>query len=147
MPTSESAKPAELAGPQTTIVRTVEWHDTDASGHQHNSAVLRWAEEAEASLLRGHGLAWLFGRTPRVRHEVNYRGRLWFGDEVRVTMRVARIGRTSLTFGFDVVGPNGAAADGTVVVVHAEPDSPAATPWPDKVLSALSFQEQEVPGT
>jgi acyl-CoA thioester hydrolase len=147
MPIPEPANPPGLAGPQTSIVRAVEWHDTDASGHQHNSAVLRWAEEAEASLLRSVGLAWLFGRTPRVRHEVNYRGRLWFGDEVRVSMRITRIGRTSLTFGFDVLGPNGVAADGSVVVVHAEPDSPAATPWPGEVLTALGLHEQEMPGS
>ncbi|MFI5615097.1 acyl-CoA thioesterase [Amycolatopsis sp. NPDC051903] len=145
MTTSESADCPPLAGLETTIERRVEWHDTDASGHQHNSVVLRWAEEAEAELLRGKGLAWLFGRTPRVRHEVNYRGRLWFGDVVRVTFRVTRLGRTSLTFGFEVHGPHGVAADGAVVVVHAEPDAPAATPWPDEVRAALAVQE--VPGS
>ncbi|MEW2505860.1 acyl-CoA thioesterase [Amycolatopsis sp. CA-161197] len=142
MPTSPSAGSPPLAGLETTIERRVEWHDTDASGHQHNSVVLRWAEEAEADLLRGKDLAWLFGRTPRVRHEVNYRGRLWFGDPVRVTFRVAQLGRTSLTFAFEVHGPNGVAADGSVVVVHAEPDAPAATPWPEAVRTALT---KEVP--
>jgi acyl-CoA thioester hydrolase len=29
------------------------------------------------------------------------------------------------------------AADGSVVVVHAEPDQDAATPWPDEVVEAL----------
>jgi len=141
MPTPRTADCPALTGPGTTIERRVEWHDTDASGHQHNSVVLRWAEEAEADLLRRLGIANLFGHTPRVRHEVNYRGRLWFGDVVRMTFRVTGLGRTSLTFGFSAHGPSGLAADGSVVVVHAEPDAPAATPWPDEVRSALAVQE------
>ena len=36
--------------PRASVERTVEWVDTDASGHQHNSAVMRWVESAEAEL-------------------------------------------------------------------------------------------------
>ncbi|GAA4237858.1 hypothetical protein GCM10022254_51410 [Actinomadura meridiana] len=128
-------------GPATlevTIERRVEWPDTDASGHQHNSAIIRWVESAEAELLRRHDLSWLFGRTPRVRHEVNFRGRLWFGEVVHTRVRVASLGRTSLRFEFEVRGPSGVAADGTVVVVHAEPDSTSAAPWPDDVRAAFA---------
>ena len=127
-----SAAPLEV-----TIERHVEWHDTDASGHQHNSAVVRWAEDAEAELLRRHELAWLFGRTPRVRHEINYRGRLWFGEPVRIRLCVGEVGRASMRLEFEVSGPRGVAADGVVVIVHAEPDAPSATPWPEAVLAAF----------
>ena len=58
--------------PEVEIERRVEWVDTDAAGHQHYTAILRWAEAAEAELLRSLGIDWLFGRTPRVRHEVDY---------------------------------------------------------------------------
>jgi acyl-CoA thioester hydrolase len=123
---------------EVTIDRRVEWHDTDAAGHQHYSAVLRWVEAAEAELLRQRNLAWLFGRTPRVRHEVDYRARLLFGEPVRTRLWVERIGRTSLHYGFEVTGPTGTAAEGTVVIVHAALDSPGATPWPDEVRTALA---------
>ncbi|WP_266753269.1 thioesterase family protein [Streptomyces sp. NBC_01221] len=123
--------------------RRVEWCDTDASGHQHHSAILRWVEAAEAELLRRHGLDRLFGRTPRVRHEVNYRARLWFGETVTTRLRVVRLGRTSLTYAFEVRGREGVAAQGTLIVAHAEPDSPSATPWPQKVRDAL----EAAPGT
>jgi acyl-CoA thioester hydrolase len=120
------------------VERRVEWPDTDASGHQHNSAVIRWAEAAEAELLRRNGLEWLWGRTPRVRHEINYRGRLWFGQVVRTRLRVTELGRTSMVYEFEVRGPNGVAADGRIVVVHAEPDQPVATHWPPRVRAAFT---------
>lgn len=131
---SESPRRAEH---EVTIERRVEWHDTDASGHQHHSAVLRWVEAAEAELLRSRGLAWLFGRTPRVRHEVNYRSRLWFGQVVRIRLWVAGLGRSSMRFDFEVTGATGPAAGGTVVIAHAEPDAPSTVPWPDEVRVAL----------
>ncbi|WP_232241213.1 thioesterase family protein [Kutzneria sp. 744] len=123
--------------PEVTIERVVEWYDTDAAGHQHHSVILRWAEAAEAELLRQHGVAWLFGRTPRVRHEVNYRSRLWFGELCKARFWVESLGRTSLTFAFEVHGSHGLAATGSVVVVHAEPDEGKATPWPEEVVAAL----------
>ena len=127
----------EMIPPEVTIERAVEWYDTDAAGHQHHSVILRWAEAAEAELLRRHGVAWLFGRTPRVRHEVDYRSRLWFGEVCTTRFWVARLGRTSATFAFEVHGSNGLAANGSVIVVHAEPDQEKATPWPDEVVQAL----------
>ncbi|WP_351236485.1 thioesterase family protein [Streptomyces sp. NPDC002133] len=133
--------PATQSGPfpltEVLVTHRVEWHDTDASGHQHHSAVLRWVEAAEAELLRGRGLDWLFGRTPRVRHEVNYRARLWFGETVTTRLRVVTLGRTSLTYTFEVRGREGVAAEGNLVVAHAEPDAPSATPWPEQVRKAL----------
>jgi acyl-CoA thioester hydrolase len=129
-----------IAMAEVTLERRVEWYDTDAAGHQHHSCIVRFVEAAEAELMRQHGLSWLFGRTPRMRHEINYRRRLWFGDEVRTTLRLNRIGRTSMTFGFEVHGEDGVAADGSLVIAHATPDSPSATPWPDEVLTALSHE-------
>lgn len=122
---------------EVTIERTVEWYDTDAAGHQHHSCIVRFVESAEAALLREHGLAWLFGETPRVRHEINYRNRLWFGETVRVTLRVSRLGNTSLQYEFEVRGKEGLAADGVLVVAHAKVDSPKATPWPQAVVDAF----------
>ncbi|MGW6458098.1 acyl-CoA thioesterase [Streptomyces sp. NPDC055078] len=130
---------------EVVVERRVEWSDTDASGHQHNTAVIRWAEAAEAELLRRHDLASLWGRAPRVRHEINYRGRLWHGQPVRIRLRVAELGRTSLTYAFEVHGPSGLAADGRVVIAHAAPDAPSATPWPQAVRD--TFAEVARPAT
>lgn len=126
-----------MDGPEVTVERRLEWHDTDAAGHHHHAVILRWAEDAEAELLRQLGIDWLFGRTPRVHYDVDYHARLWFGDRASVRLWVAAVGRTSLTFRFEVSGPAGIAATGSVVVVHARPDDPGATPWPDEVRAAL----------
>jgi acyl-CoA thioester hydrolase len=122
---------------QIEIYRTVEWFDTDAAGHQHHSCILRYVESAEAALLREYDLAWLFGETPRIRHEVTYRRRLWFGETVTVVLKVARLGVTSLEYSFEVKGSEGLAADGRLVVAHASPESPTSTPWPQAVVDAF----------
>jgi acyl-CoA thioester hydrolase len=124
------------AAPEIVVERRLEWHDTDAAGHHHHSVILRWAEDAEAELLRRLGVQWLFGRTPRVHYEADYRTRLRFGDPASIRLWVAALGRTSLTFRFEVTGPAGVAAEGTVVIVHALTDE-GATPWPDEVRAAL----------
>jgi acyl-CoA thioester hydrolase len=133
------AEDAAVTPAEATVERRVEWHDTDAAGHQHHSAILRWAESAESELLRERGLAWLFGRTPRVRHEVNYRSRVWHGDVVRTRVVVEHVGRTSLRYSFEVTGPAGIAADGLVVIAHLEPEDTAVSPWPDEVRAALGY--------
>ena len=87
-----------------TLVRTIEWVDTDAAGHQHNSAVLRFVEACEAKLFRDLDLPEYFPSAPRVRHELNYRAKLYFGQQVTTTVVVEKIGRTSMTFSFEVWG-------------------------------------------
>ena len=65
-------------GRTISLERTVEWVDTDASGHQHNSVVIRWVEAAEAQLMRELELPEYFPNAPRVQHVVNFTGMLWF---------------------------------------------------------------------
>ncbi|MFE7591800.1 AMP-binding protein [Kitasatospora sp. NPDC057512] len=121
-----------------TVERRVEWSDTDAAGHYHFSAVQRWAEAAEAALLRRLGLAELFGRIPRVHFEADYRERLWFGDLVRTELRVVRVGGSSLHYAFEVHGPHGLAASGRMSVVHAAPHDGGSRPWPAQVRRTLA---------
>src|SRR5918992_2691489 len=112
--------PALREPPATVCERKVEWYDTDAAGHHHHSAILRWVEAAEAELFRRHGLEGLFGRIPRVRYEADYRARLVFGQPVRIGLRVAELGRTSLHYEFEVLTADGTiAAKGLSVVVYA----------------------------
>lgn len=129
--------------PSVTVQRKVEWYDTDAAGHHHHGAVLRWAEAAEAELLGNCGLAELYGRIPRVHYDVDYHNRLWFGQVVTIRMRVTKVGTTSVHYAFDVhggaeEGGDVLAATGTLVMVLAAPDSPKATPLPAAVRTALT---------
>lgn len=114
--------------------RRVEWADTDASGIYHNTAVARYVEAAEAELMRGLGIDFA-PSAPRVRYEVVFASPLRFGDEVATTVRVAALGRTSMTVEFEVRGGGEVlAARGRYVVVHVDGydgyDGNGATPWP-----------------
>ncbi|MGW1867095.1 acyl-CoA thioesterase [Streptomyces mauvecolor] len=124
--------------PSVVIERRVEWPDTDAAGHYHHSTVVRWVEAAEAVLLGRLGLAHLFGSTPRVHFEADYRARLWFGDLVRVELRVDRVGAASLQYAFTVRGQGEeAAATGRMTIAHAAARATGSTPWPDEVRELL----------
>ena len=126
------------------IDRTVEWVDTDAGGHQHNSVLLRWAESCEAELFRGLGLPEYFPRAPRVQQSVNFTARLWFGQRVTTTVTLEKIGRTSMAFRFDAYAhafegrEASPAAHGTFVTVYITPGQDQAGPWPKHFLDRLT---------
>lgn len=125
------------------IDRTVEWVDTDASGHQHNSAIIRWVETAEAELFRALNLPDYFPSAPRVHQEIRYRSKLWFGQRITAAIGIQKMGRTSLTYAFEVHGHpylrhgGGTAAYGTVTVAYVPPGAAAAQPWPREILEAV----------
>jgi acyl-CoA thioester hydrolase len=125
------------------LTRRVEWVDTDAAGHHHHGAVLRWVEAAETELLRSLGLEKLFGRIPRVRYEVDYTARLWFGQDVEVSIDIVHVGRTSLGYVFEVTAEGTVAARGRLVIAYAEPDSPGAVPWPDEIRAELIRRQRD----
>lgn len=128
---------------QACVERTVEWVDTDASGHQHNSAVMRWVESAEAVLFRRLGIAEYFPTAPRVQQVINYTAKLWFGQRVTATVAIERLGRTSATYAFEVVGHAHegteavTAAFGTVTVAHVPAGAQGAEPWPADFRQAI----------
>ncbi|WP_435886658.1 AMP-binding protein [Streptomyces erythrochromogenes] len=130
--------PQETSPPSVVVERRVEWTDTDAAGHYHHSTVVRWVEAAEAVLLHRLGLSHLFGSTPRVHFEADYRSRLWFGDTVRTELRVTEVGSASLHYAFTVRGEQGGeAATGRMVVAHSAAHATGSTPWPDDVRDLL----------
>ncbi|GAA4972581.1 thioesterase family protein [Yinghuangia aomiensis] len=141
-PAPTAAEPASVV-----VERRVEWSDTDAAGHHHFSAVQRWAEAAEAVLLGRLGLRNLFGSTPRVHYEADFLRRLWFGETVRVELRVTKVGTSSLHYAFDVRGSEGVAATGRMVVVNSPATATASTPWPEAVRDALTQAGPQDPET
>jgi acyl-CoA thioester hydrolase len=130
---------AGAPGVGVTVTRRVEWHDTDAAGHYHHSAVLRWVESAETELHERLGLADLMAHAPRVRYEVDYSGRLYYRDRVEVALAVTAVGETSARYAFEVrrAGDGALAARGAVVVVNVERPAGGKAPWPDRVRAAL----------
>ena len=131
------------------VTRTVEWVDTDAAGHHHNSFVLRSVEAAEARLFSRLGvLAEYFGAAPRVRQEVDYRSKLYFGQDATTVLELESLGTSSMAFRFEVWGeahdggPSGRverrlAASGRFVTVHVPRGSEASAPWPEAIRGAV----------
>jgi len=133
-----------------TVTRRVEWVDTDASGHQHNSLIVRLLEAAEHELILLAGITeeYMVG-APRVRQEIDFTGKLYFGQTVTASIVVERVGRASITYSFDVWGeafkdvPRRKAASGRLVVAHVPAGSYQAGPWPDAVRAALTPRQTD----
>lgn len=129
----------------TQLQRTIEWVDTDAAGHQHNSVIMRFVEAAEANLFRELGQHEYFGIAPRVRHEIDYKAKLFFGQEVNTALIVNHVGTSSMGFSFQVWGhaheDRGAvlAAEGKFVSVCVPKGSEKSAPWPQEIRTALSI--------
>lgn len=127
----------------TWLRRTIEWVDTDAAGHQHNSVIMRFVEASEAKLFRELGQHQYFGIAPRVRHEIDYMAKLFFGQEVSIALSVTRIGTSSMDFSFKVWGhaheDRGTvlAAQGKFVTVCVPQGSENSAPWPQEIRAAL----------
>jgi acyl-CoA thioester hydrolase len=123
--------------PSITIRRRVQWFDTDSSTKEHNSAPLRWMEEAEAALLDRLGIVkQVYGRLPRAHVSLDYRSPVRFWDEVEVTVVVAEVGRTSVTYTFDIRTGTDLAAEGRVVAVYITDDGEPRA-WPEEFRALL----------
>jgi acyl-CoA thioester hydrolase len=130
----------EISGASVTVRRRLEWADTDAAGHNHFSVAVRWLEEVEHDLRRTIGLPMdLTGSIPRVHVEVDYKERIWFNQEVDVTVGVIAVGRTSVSFGFVVENlEGGVCIEGRHTAVHSPNPKGKSVPWPEEVAEAFS---------
>ena len=130
---------SESKGSSVIVHRLVAWNETDAAGHNHFAAAFRWLEEAEHALLRSVGMpVEEIARSPRVHIDIDYKDRLYFGQEIAVQVTVAKVGTSSCTYDFEVRTEAGVVAvSGTLVVVHASSTSEGSAPWPDDIREAL----------
>ncbi|GAA2748787.1 MULTISPECIES: acyl-CoA thioesterase [Kitasatospora] len=114
----------------------VEWMDTDAAGHHHNTAVVRYLEAAEAALMHACGITGYFGAAPRVHYAADFTSPLRFGQEVTTHLTVERVGTSSLTLRFEMWGeatdhhPRRLAATGRYTTAHVPAGHTGSTPWP-----------------
>ena len=120
----------------------VNWVDTDASGLIHYTAALRYFEVAEHALMRevfaaGAPVARDF-LLPRVHVEADYKAALRYPDEFDCAARVAAVGRSSVTFGYEIRRLDGVLAIvGRIVAVAVGADG-RAMPLPDALRDALA---------
>ncbi|MDE0973925.1 MAG: acyl-CoA thioesterase [Candidatus Nanopelagicales bacterium] len=129
----------EIIGASITVLKRLEWADTDAAGHNHFSVAVRWLEEVEHELRRLIELPTeLTGSIPRVHVEVDYRERIWFNQEVNVTVGVIAVGRSSVSFGFVVENlEGGVCIEGRHTAVHSPDPSGGSQPWPESTVKSF----------
>lgn len=131
-------------GATITLRRRLEWADTDAAGVWHHSVVWRLLEQAEAELHRHLGISdRTFGHTPRRHVEAEFMRPVRFDDEMEIQFRVARVGRTSVTYAMEVAVDEGLAASVTLTAVLVGADGKAVL-WPEEMRSSL-LSETPVP--
>jgi acyl-CoA thioester hydrolase len=126
-----------------TVHRRVAWNETDAAGHNHFSAAFRWLEEAEHDLLRLIGFDNnLIDRIPRVHIEIDYSARLYFGEEIAVTVTVVKVGTTSATLSMLVTHDGGKeAVKASYVVVNASSTTQGSASWTPETRELLAGQK------
>lgn len=111
--------------------------DTDAGGRIHFTAAFRWAEAAETALGRELGLLHDWPDLPRRAVEAEYLQVLRFEDEIEVELRAERVGRTSITYAWEIRRDGQLCVRGRHTAVHVGPEGRPA-PVPDEVRRALT---------
>lgn len=78
-----------------------------------------------------------------VRAEVEYKAPLRFDEEIDVGARIARLGRTSATFAYEIyrVADGQLAATGSQVWVHVDRATQSAVPWPEDFVTVVRSRE------
>jgi YbgC/YbaW family acyl-CoA thioester hydrolase len=121
-------------------VISTRWTDFDALGHLTHAAYPVFLDEARDAYLSA--TVGSFADWPCVVAHVSIDYRLeirYPAASVTVRTAVAEIGRTSVTFSQDVVGPDGrVAASGTGVVVAFDPERRSARPLDDSERARLA---------
>jgi len=127
-----SNSPSDASPASITIQRRIEWSDTDASGAYHNSAAFNVMESAEVALVDALGMRDdIYGRHPRVHIEADFVAPLWFRDVVECEVRVAAVGRTSVTYDAEIRRGDEVCVRGRLVAVLVDRIGGAPQPWPE----------------
>jgi len=111
--------------------------DTDAGGRIHFTAAFRWAEAAELGLYRALGLIEYVPHLPRRHVEADYHRVLVFEDEIDLTLTVASVGTTSVTYAWLIEHDGELAIEGRHTVVKVD-DAGRAQPLDDAFRAALA---------
>jgi acyl-CoA thioester hydrolase len=134
----------ELLAKFPVVVRfPVQWGDQDAYGHVNNVIPHRWFESARIELFgriglldmrKEQGVGPILAAT-----SCDYRRQITFPDVVQIGIRVARVGRTSISFEHAIVSEtqNALVAEGTSTTVVYDYASHKPVPVPDEVRRAI----------
>lgn len=132
------------------LIRQVEFHETDMAGIMHFANFFRWMESCETAFYRTLGLpliSFVPGQVvgwPRVNVSCAYRAPLRFNDTVVVKLFVKKLNTRSVTYVFQFRKDGVLCATGEITAVCVKPDAQggmAAQPIPAEARAQL----QEAP--
>ncbi len=137
-------------------VQHVYFDDLDALNILHNMRYLLFIERARGELLNAMGFHWQddLERNPDkfqvvAEHTIKYLVPVRGEGDLSVVLRVAHLGRTSLTIGARVQSPDGGVrhAEGTTRLVRLDPATFRPTPWSDRFRAIVGPLESRPPGS
>jgi YbgC/YbaW family acyl-CoA thioester hydrolase len=144
----------ERSVPHAVIRMRVPFVDVDSSGRIHYTAMFRYMEVAEHTLMRAIGLPYATTLTelafPRVHLACDFRGAIRYDDVIDVEAWIERVGTSSWTVAFAArpVPTEGAteadgattppAAEGRMTIVAMDPATQRAVPLPARLRDALT---------
>ena len=107
------------------IERRVEFRDTDAAGIVHFSAFFPMMESAEHAMLRSLGISVMPEKAsdlppvtwPRIAASCSYTAAAKFEDVLRIEVRVAKLGNSSVEYSFRFTRDGDLIAEGTMAAV------------------------------
>jgi acyl-CoA thioester hydrolase len=135
----------------------VRWVEVDMQKVVFNGHYLTYIDSAIADYWRAIGLAYPEGYVDRYANDmflrkaaVDYLGSARYEDELAVHCRVAKLGRSSMTFAFEIwrERPEPSPAPlitAELVYVNAEPKTMKAAPLPEDVRSRVRAYERTSP--
>lgn len=128
------------------VQRRIEWPDTDASGVYHNTAAFRFIEVAETALLDRLGfLRQVYGRLPRAHIEADFERPLGFRDLVDISLAVDAVGKSSVTYQFEMSCRGKVAVRGVAVAVLLSKANGRPVGWPPRYRSLLLTAGPQAP--
>jgi acyl-CoA thioester hydrolase len=135
----------------------VRWAEVDMQKIVFNGHYLTYIDTALADYWRAIGLPYPHGYVERYGNDVflrkatvEYLGSARYDDELTVYCRVAKFGRSSMVFAFEIHKEAAAAAAAPLVTaelvyVNADPESMRAVPFPDEVRDKVRRYERVAP--
>jgi acyl-CoA thioester hydrolase len=127
----------------------VRFRDCDAMGHVNNAVYLTYLEETRFAFWRASGLAGSADHGLRAedgalgvivaRVEIDYRRAAKHGDELRIHIGVAAIGRTSFTYEYEIVdAADTLIASARSVIVRYDYAAGRSVPLSEEIKQALT---------
>lgn len=132
----------------------VRWAEVDRQDIVFNGNYFLYFDVAIADYWRAIGFDYPDGIVEKygtdiyaVKATADYLGSATYDDELEIGCRVARIGRSSMSFRFGIWRGDALLTTGELVYVNADPASRRSAPWPETLRQAILNYERTAPET